>query len=166
MDAVQIAFAALVVSVISAGVGVWSFVHVRGQRRASDREADAAWKQVEQQAHEIRLLEEDMAERRRISAAENRMPPWALTHLDGEMYELQNVSHDEVHSVAVDLPPGFSTMGAYRWTSLGPGEAVTFAAVQTSVRSGGDVNVRWRGAPDADERSWTKALPPRPRRGS
>lgn len=164
MDAEQIALAALVVSVIGAGVGVWSLVHVRGQRRASDRQADAAEAQVEQQAHQIRLLEEEVAERRKSEAVASRMPPWVLTHLDGEEYELKNVSHDQVFVVAVDLPAGFASMGVYRWASVGPGETVTFSAVQTSVRRGGDVTVRWRRDPEAEERSWTKALPPRPPR--
>lgn len=154
---------ALVVSVISAGVALWSGLHARRSANASVQSADAATRSADL----AEVVEKGRHHGWRIEARTN--------DIGQRFYTLHNVGSIDAHDVKLEgayMQVDFHRTDDYdrEPVHIAAGQSRLFFVVQASGDRGGAVHITWTpDLPDAGRMTWTEVppvalhLPPRDR---
>jgi hypothetical protein len=142
--------AAFVVSVVALlGSGVAAF-YTRQQAVYSKQAAEAA-------ATQARL---DQDRRHEELAAQAAAPRWKVTHHEGDLYALTNVTTRAAHAVEATNPP--NSGGDSAWDVVAPGESVTFMYTPSWGTPHSNLTVGWQPDPaNPDGRETATLLIPR-----
>lgn len=90
---------------------------------------------------------------------------WALTHYDGDRYQLENVGTDTAWDVHIGADPSmFVGAGPLTTDSVNipPREAQTFIAARSMGTRDSTITVTWKASPDVEQDEvWRYPLPPK-----
>lgn len=86
---------------------------------------------------------------------------WSLKWFDGDRYMLENIGTATAYDVELSAHETMGLVGVEGDPTLEPDDSVTFYAAVDMETEDTRIRVSWRPAPDAEPKTWSRALPAR-----